>query len=394
MEGNSDDLLSKNLPFYTGLQKEPRVFDYPERLPFKLIFNSELGLIVQEFNPQVDIWIQKAYQFGSSLSTPLGEGSFSQFIAQDIILAIMECLGEKKIEDCSFLEIGCGQGYLLYLLKEIGAKTCIGIEPDPRGQEGAAKYNVEIIRDFFNVSLLNERFDVVFSYGVLEHIQKPLEFIKDLTNCLKDDGIIFSAVPNCEKGLELGDFALLAHEHYNYFTPRSLQNLYRLAGLGDIQYSNANYGWALYVWGTKKKELDQLIANTQIFFSNTHNENELYIRYIDLCYTAINNIQLKIKMLENEEKKIGVYGAFSYFMLFDWKAPPRFFDGDTAKHGLFVPACLNVVESPYVLKDNPVDAIFVAPIHYDLEIRHFLEEELGFKKNQIISIRELLSRDI
>ncbi len=375
------------LPFYTGMQNAPFLTELPASLPFNLFYDPQLELIVRENNQEVDDWVQKAYEMGSSLSTPLGDGSFSQQIAQDMIAAIRKSLGKRKIEECSFLEVGCGQGYLLYLLQEMGAKSCLGIEPDPRSQEGAAKYKINIIQDFFDSRLLQEEFDVIFSYCVLEHIQNPLEFMQELKKCSKKGGLIFSAVPNCEKGLALGDLSLMAHEHYNYFTPRSLCGIYQKAGLTDIQYGTADYGWALYVWG-ENHDSANISADDSIIGSQNH-EKELYQIYTEHCWDAIEQIQAIIQDSENKGKSIGVYGAHAYFMMFEWRQPPRFFDGDTAKHGLHLPGSPNPIESPYVLRDNPVDIIFVAPINYDREIRSLLQNEMGISDSQIISMKEI-----
>ncbi len=375
------------LPFYTGMQNESGLSDLPEYLPFKLIFDNKMELIVQESNLQIDSWVQQAYSLGSSLSTPLGEGSFSQYIARDIISAIEKSLGQKSIAECSFLEVGCGQGYLLYLLKQMGAKSCKGIEPDPRCREGSEKYDIEIIHGFFDSGLVNEEFDVVFSYGVLEHIENPLEFLRELKKCTKEGGLVFSAVPNCEKGLELGDFSLMAHEHYNYFTPRSLTGVYKKAGLTEIQYGNADYGWALYTWGEKNNSINNQVNNPSC--SQVSREKQLFERYTERCQAVILSIQEIISSCENEGKSIGVYGAYSHFMIFDWKNPPRFFDGDIAKHGMFLPGSQNAVESPYVLQEKPVDMIFIAPINYDREIRDFIQNELGIRESQLISVKEI-----
>lgn len=379
------ELIFNNLPFYIGVQDAPTVMDFPGSLPFKLAFNEDLGLIVQEYDDQVAKWLDGAYQFGSSLSTPLGESELSKQIAEDVINAIQQSLSlnGKKIEECSFLEVGCGKGYLLHLLKRLGAKRCLGIEPDPHSKEGSNKYDVEIINAFFNPEIINEKFDVVFTYGVLEHIYNPLEFLIGLKACTKKDGLLFNAVPNCEEHLRIGDFSLLVHEHFNYFTAQSLDNIYTMLGLQHVQYCNAKFGWALYMWGKNNTD-GELFTNDNNY---RERERERYDKYVNLCWRFTCEIQRMINSFE--DKTIGIYGAYFNYLIFNWNKAPRFFDSDTFKHGKYLPKSVYPIESPQALLDNPVDYIIIAPIHHDLAIRNFLENKLEIPSSKIISMKEV-----
>lgn len=390
MESNANSLFIERLPFYTGMQDKLIKADLPSTLPFELIFQENTGIITQKYNAKVDKWVERAYQIGSSLSTPLGEGSFSKKIAADIIRVILDSLGEKPLNECSFLEIGCGKGYLLHVLKEMGAKSCLGIEPDPHSREGSQQYNVEIIQDFFQPDRINRKFDVIFTYGVLEHIYNPLDFIQGQKECLAQDGIIFSAVPNCEKSLYLGDYSLLAHEHYNYFTRSSLTSIYSTAGIRGIQSKNAEYGWALYMWG--KLDNPAMNSGKNILRGTVIQEKELFCNYIKRCRYNMETIQAITKKHEGRGYTIGIYGADPTFMLFNWSNAPRYFDGDVSKHGMYLPCCSNPVESPYALLENPVDILFVAPINYDKEIRDFLHNEIKLPGEAVISMKDLFEK--
>lgn len=245
--GGSDfeELHFENLPFYRGVQDSPSVLDFPHVLPFTLVFNDALGLIAQKADSRVDTWLQRAYAYGSSVSTPVGEGSFGRTLAEDVVCGLRDSIESREIAGHSFLEVGCNKGYLLYLLKHTGASRCLGIDPDPNSSIGARQYDVEIRQGFFDPGAISEKFDVVFTHGVLEHIKNPLDFLEGLKVCAKEKGVIFTAVPNCESGLSIGDPSLLSHEHYNYFTTQSLYRLYQKAGLSSIRFRSSSRGWML-----------------------------------------------------------------------------------------------------------------------------------------------------
>ena len=374
------------LPFYVGLLDSPAGSGLPLSLPFTLGFDDDLGLIVQQLDEQVDLWVETAYQHGSSLSTPVGEGSFGGVWAEDVLNALRACLGDKGFERRSFLEVGCNTGYLLHRLKQEGASHCLGVDPSPSSSAWAEQSGVEIIQDFFDPDAMEERFDLVFSHGVLEHVRRPLEFLAGLKACTKEGGIVFTAVPDCAPGLSLGDLSLLAHEHRSYFTARSLRSMYERAGLRPTRSRTPAYGWMLQMWASAASgtSLGMGLSKGDIL-----EERMLLARYERLCARIVERIQNMIYEMEKQGRSIGIYGAYPHFMLFDWGEQPRCFDGDAAKHGKYLPGCGSQVESPQALTATPVDSIWVAPIHHDAAIRSFLEHELGVPSARIVSMKEV-----
>lgn len=101
----------------------------------------------------------------------------------------------KIVENGNFLDIGCGLGYFLMTMKNLGMNP-YGIEPGIVDYELAEKYNLKI----FNKNLLdakfdNDFFDVITLNHVLEHIPKPSETMKELNRILKTDGYLIIRVP-------------------------------------------------------------------------------------------------------------------------------------------------------------------------------------------------------
>lgn len=106
-----------------------------------------------------------------------------------------EFLNEKK----DILEIGAGQGQAAYWFEKVGHKIT-AIEPD--------KNNTQLINEKLQHGkcittnaenfLLDEQFDVIWVSHVLEHMIDPEQFLINIKKCLKNDGILFIEVPNCE----------------------------------------------------------------------------------------------------------------------------------------------------------------------------------------------------
>jgi len=97
------------------------------------------------------------------------------------------------------LEIGVGTGVHLLNFDKLGYDVT-GIEPDPISTEFLNKNlkNGKCINGYIEDLNFNEKFDVIFLYHVVEHIEHPLSMLKKCKGLLKDGGVIIIAVPDCE----------------------------------------------------------------------------------------------------------------------------------------------------------------------------------------------------
>jgi 2-polyprenyl-3-methyl-5-hydroxy-6-metoxy-1,4-benzoquinol methylase len=98
----------------------------------------------------------------------------------------------------TILDIGCGGGVLLHKVKNmIPYLSTYGIEPNElysslaRRRSGAK----EILTAYFGSKAFVNKFDIVISSDVLEHVDKPDFFLKDVYNSLNENGIFFLGVP-------------------------------------------------------------------------------------------------------------------------------------------------------------------------------------------------------
>ena len=102
----------------------------------------------------------------------------------------------SPLDDKTVLDVGCGNGYHCWRMKDAGAKLVIGVDPSP-----LFVMQYQVMRHFSkaqgvyvlplgidDVPKQLGYFDTVFSMGVLYHRRSPLDHILQLRDTLKDGG--------------------------------------------------------------------------------------------------------------------------------------------------------------------------------------------------------------
>ena len=102
-------------------------------------------------------------------------------------------------QNAKVLDIGCGGGLFLSLLKQQGAEV-IGIElSDSRAQYAKSKHGLEIDKhpiehDFWQKGFANH-FDAVTLWDVIEHVNYPVQVLQSAANVLKQGGYLLIDTP-------------------------------------------------------------------------------------------------------------------------------------------------------------------------------------------------------
>ncbi len=133
--------------------------------------------------------------------------------------------------DQQVLEIGCGRGDFLKRLKDRGQGGVFGIEMN----ETAAQYAREHHGlNVFTGSLAGfqrqhqQKFDVVCSFQVLEHVAEPGVFIREALDMLKPGGLFIIGVPNNDAVIvkdEPNNILDFPPHHMGWWNARSLKAL-------------------------------------------------------------------------------------------------------------------------------------------------------------------------
>jgi SAM-dependent methyltransferase/polysaccharide pyruvyl transferase WcaK-like protein len=146
----------------------------------------------------------------------------------------------------SVLEVGCGTGSFLRLMKACGWNV-LGLEPDiTYGKAAAERYNIEIKGEFIQKLTTQKKFDLIATFHVIEHVDNPNLFLAAIHNSLIDDGCIFLECPSIDKWYGDSIDFFFWDVHINTFSQKNLLAFLAKAGFKTIAHGwNGNGLWVI-----------------------------------------------------------------------------------------------------------------------------------------------------
>jgi 2-polyprenyl-3-methyl-5-hydroxy-6-metoxy-1,4-benzoquinol methylase len=128
----------------------------------------------------------------------------------------------------SLLDVGSGYGMFLAQALDAGAQRVVGVElSDAERRYSLQELRLETYRDFSEFKV-DDQFDVITLFEVIEHIPEPREFIASVAKYLKTSGSLIVGTDNfdCDVVKVLGDRfpKWIPHQHISLFTSASLRS--------------------------------------------------------------------------------------------------------------------------------------------------------------------------
>lgn len=179
-------------------------------------------------------------------------------------------------EEGRVLDLGCGSGAYLLLLKKIGWDV-VGIDIDNNVARKVKEAKITIFTGKLNnLQLETDSFNVITMWHVLEHLHSPLETLQEIYRLLTDNGSLFIEVPNSAsivtKIFRSNWFAWDLPRHLNHFSPVSITKLLNRGGFKvvKVRHLSKNTGGksaAYWLEGRGIKfDIEQLDKNRFLFY--------------------------------------------------------------------------------------------------------------------------------
>jgi len=155
---------------------------------------------------------------------------------------IIEITGEKKP---SILDIGCGWGNFLELLKEKNIPY-LGIDTSPEAIKicSQKKLNCRQIDVETLVSENKNKYSSITCFQVIEHLENPLIFLKSIKKLLKKNRVIIMTTPNNNSPLRkiFGQKWSVYNikSHFVFYDKETLKKTLTMAGFKNINIKTDN----------------------------------------------------------------------------------------------------------------------------------------------------------
>ena len=115
------------------------------------------------------------------------------------VKAFSEYWFKKSLSELKILDWGCGKGHISYLMREMGAEitSCDvhGADDSSFGQNTPiiekTSLNVVPLEHPYILPFKDISFDIVLSFGVLEHVPNHLASLQEINRILKPSGLFF-----------------------------------------------------------------------------------------------------------------------------------------------------------------------------------------------------------
>lgn len=151
-------------------------------------------------------------------------------------------VAQEKGSSFSFLELGCGFGFVVDYAKTVLGWQSHGIEPGGYGRIGSQALDVRIDHQLLGEGSAADatKYDCIYASEVLEHLADPQRFLHTCHHHLNDNGMLIMTTPAAEYINQLNPpeevyACLFPGEHKIIFSARGLEIALAHAGFQSFQ---------------------------------------------------------------------------------------------------------------------------------------------------------------
>ncbi|MGB6363498.1 MAG: class I SAM-dependent methyltransferase [Thermoanaerobaculia bacterium] len=154
--------------------------------------------------------------------------------AESYVAAMVERFGFDQ--ESQVVEIASNDGYLLQYFQQRGIPV-LGIEPAGNVAQAAQERGIRTLVKFFNTKTAKElvaeglQADLLLGNNVLAHVPGLNDFVEGLKIALKPGGVVTMEFPHLMRLMVENQFDTIYHEHFSYFSLRTVLDVFRVRGL-------------------------------------------------------------------------------------------------------------------------------------------------------------------
>ncbi|NQT04227.1 MAG: methyltransferase domain-containing protein, partial [Planctomycetes bacterium] len=284
---------------------------------------------------------------------------------------------QYQLYDKDIIEIGCGQGDFLEILQRLGNNRVLGFDPSYNSNKTTTDFEkpaITVIPKIYSKTFSSYPADFICCRHVLEHIDRPLEFLKNIRSTIgpRKACVVYFEVPNALYSLEHMGLWDIIYEHCSYFTSESLANLFLRAGFEPIEVAECYDGQFLTIEARPGIDNADTISDCKWVVANIRH---LIDNFQNVYREKVHSWRSTLSELGSQNSRIVIWGAGSKGITFvntlniSYKQIEYIVDVNPRKCGKFVPGTAQCIVGPDFLREyHPDTTIIMNPI-YQSEIQ-------------------------
>jgi 2-polyprenyl-3-methyl-5-hydroxy-6-metoxy-1,4-benzoquinol methylase len=289
--------------------------------------------------------------------------AFSEEMRDFRIRQFGSLIEEHSLQGKKIIEIGCGRGEYLSILRQFGAHA-YGLEQSEESVIECVENDLAVSRGFIDAStykLEHAPFDAFFILNFLEHLPELNSTLGGIYNNLAHDALGFVEVPNFDMILQKNLFSEFIPDHLFYFTKQTLKAALVLNGFDIVECREVWHDYIILAVVRKRPKHD--LSRFYERQANLQNEIESYIQHFGRKNVAIwgaGHQALAVICLAGLADKI------KYVV-----------DSAKFKQDKYTPASHLPIVPPDRLSSDPVDAIIIMAAAYSDEVARIVRQRFS-----------------
>jgi len=322
-----------------------------------------------------------AVDYEASRSSSAHFTNYLKQVAQDVVRIC-------EMQDKQVVEVGCGDGQFLTMLRSLVPFTGYGVDPSTAADRiHPACADLQFIRGTYRHHAFPRSPDILLLRHVLEHQSDPKAFLQAILPPSPTAVTVYIEVPCWEWIVEHWQLQAFSYEHCTYFSRVALQRMLQGEGIASLKMT---YGFAdeyLQYYGQRQ-------AVTR--FDELARQPSLMQKTVEFARRAPQIIAGVRQELTKYPDAV-VWGAagkgtcFLNIVGLTYEQLPYVVDSNPRRWNTFIPCTGQAVIAPKQLQQIRPSVAFLSNPSYAREIRMQLET-LGLEGTKLVAIDELIAR--
>lgn len=231
----------------------------PKQFPLDLIVCSKCRLVQLRHTTPSSLLYTERYGYRSGINQTMKDE------LKEIVTMALKRTNNKNTPK-TVVDIGANDGTLLSYYPKSYFR--ISVEPIKKLALESGKNSNVVVNDFFNYKSFekkvgkNKKADIVTVISCFYDMEQPNKFIDDINSIMSPTGILIIQQNYLLEMLKLNSFDNIVHEHLEYYSLLSLENLLKKHELEvfDLELSNINGGsFRTYICKKGTKEINKSV---------------------------------------------------------------------------------------------------------------------------------------